>query len=171
MIYKLLCALLAAACVMIYTSRSDRITELETERDIYQSRANAAETRLAEQREITLPQVETPEIDPNAPAWEYAGEFDVTANCCESGCAMCGGTGITASGAPQEPGVTAGADFDTLPAGTWIYIEDVGIRVVQDTGPDCPEYHIDVAVDTHADALAWAGYGKHRVYILQEAQK
>jgi hypothetical protein len=25
---------------------------------------------------------------------EYVGEFEVTANCCESGCAMCGGTGI-----------------------------------------------------------------------------
>ena len=168
--YKILCACLACACVVIYAGQTDRVTELETERDIYQSRAEAAETRLAEQREITLPQVETPEIDPNAPVWEYAGTFDVTANCCESGCAMCGGTGITASGAPQEAGITAGASFDVLPAGTVIYIEDVGIRVVQDTGPDCPEYHIDVAVDTHKEALAWPKVGKHRVYILQEAK-
>ena len=105
--YKILCARLACACVVIYATQSDRVTELESQRDIYQSRYEAAETRLAEQREITLPQVETPEIDPNAPVWEYAGTFDVTANCCESGCAMCGGTGITASGAPQVAGVTA----------------------------------------------------------------
>ena len=30
--------------------------------------------------------------------------------------------------------------------------------------------NLDVAVDTHAEALAWDGYGKHRVYILQEAK-
>lgn len=170
---RVLCCCLLGALLAVWilgAAQNDRINELETERDIYRSRYEAAETRLAEQREITLPQVETPEIDPNAPAWEYAGEFYVTANCCESGCAMCGGTGITASGAPQVAGVTAGANFDTLPAGTVIYIDGVGIRVVQDTGPDCPEDHIDVAVDTHAEALAWPGYGKHRVYILQEAE-
>ncbi len=169
----LCCCLIIAALLPAWiagAAQNDRINELETERDIYQSRYEAAETALSKKREITLPSTETCEIDGNAPAWEYAGEFDVTANCCESGCAMCGGTGITASGAPQEPGVTAGANFDVLPAGTVIYIEDVGIRVVQDTGPNCPADHIDVAVDTHAEALAWAGYGKHRVYILQEAE-
>ena len=168
-----LCLLLVIVCVLFAASakqQNERITELETERDIYRSRAEAAETALSKKREITLPSTETCEIDGNAPAWEYAGEFDVTANCCESGCAMCGGTGITASGAPQVAGVTAGANFDVLPAGTVIYIEDVGIRVVQDTGTDCPTDHIDVAVDTHAEALAWDGYGKHRVYILQEAE-
>ena len=168
--YKILCACLACLCVVTYASRADRVAELETERDIYQSRYEAAETALSKKREITLPSTETCEIDGNAPAWEYAGEFYVTANCCESGCAMCGGTGITASGAPQVAGVTAGANFDVLPAGTVIYIEDVGIRVVQDTGPDCPADHIDVAVETHAEALSWPGYGKHRVYILQEAK-
>ena len=29
---------------------------------------------------------------------------------------------------------------------------------------------IDVAVDTHKEALAWPKVGKHRVYILQEAK-
>lgn len=169
--YKILSACLAVLCVTIYASRADRVTELETERDVYQSRAEAAETALSKKREITLPSTETCEINGNAPAWEYAGEFDVTANCCESGCAMCGGTGVTASGAPQVAGVTAGANFDTLPAGTWIYIDGVGIRVVQDTGPDCPADHIDVAVDTHKEALAWPGYGKHNVWILQGDKK
>ena len=84
--YKILCACLACLCVVIYAGQTDRVTELETERDIYQSRANAAETALSKKREITLPSTETCEINGNAPAWEYAGEFDVTANCCESGC-------------------------------------------------------------------------------------
>ena len=86
-IYKLLCAVLAAACVLIYTIRSDRITELETERDIYQSRV---ENSTAE-----IPMPETPVLTPsNEPiSCTYAGEFDVTANCCEAECSMCGGTG------------------------------------------------------------------------------
>ena len=168
-----LCLLLVIVCVLFAASakqQNERITELETERDIYRSRAEAAETALNAKRKITLPEWQAPEIQPDALPMEYVGEFDVTANCCESGCAMCGGTGITASGAPQVAGVTAGANFDTLPAGTVIYIEGVGIRIVQDTGPNCPEDHIDVAVETHAEALAWAGYGRHKVYILQEAE-
>lgn len=28
---------------------------------------------------------------------------------------------------------------------------------------------VDVAVDAHENALAWPGYGKHKVWILQEA--
>lgn len=97
---------------------------------------------------------------------EYVGEFDCAANCCEEYNHICGGTGVTASGMPQTAGITAGANFDKLPVGTWIYIADVGIRQVQDTGPDCPENHIDVAVETHKEALAWEGYGVHRVWII-----
>lgn len=168
-----LCLFLVIVCILFAASakqQNERITELETERDIYQGRAEAAEAALAAEREVTLPEWQAPEILPDALPMGYVGEFDVTANCCESGCAMCGGTGITASGAPQVAGVTAGANFEVLPAGTVIYIEDVGVRVVQDTGPDCPADHIDIAVDTHAEALSWPGYGKHSVYVLQEAK-
>jgi 3D (Asp-Asp-Asp) domain-containing protein len=136
----------------------------------------AQTTAAAEARHLAifhLPEVDLsgPELIPSRPAGTYIGEFQCAANCCEHYRHICGdGLGITASGAPQEAGVTAGANFDVLPAGTWIYIEDVGIRQVQDTEPDCPEYHIDVAVQTHAEALSWPGYGKHRVYILQGAK-
>lgn len=97
----------------------------------------------------------------------YVGEFEVDANCCELYNHICGGTGVTASGMPQVSGITAGANFDALAAGTWIYIEGVGIRQVQDTGPDCPMNHIDVAVETHEEALAWKLQGIHRVWILE----
>ena len=59
---------------------------------------------------------------------------------------------------------------NVLPAGTVFYIEDVGIRVVQDTGAGCPENHIDVAVSAHSEALSWQGYGTHNVWILEEAE-
>lgn len=98
---------------------------------------------------------------------EYVGEYDCAAYCCEKYNHICGGTGITASGYTQESGITAGANFDALPAGTWIYIDGVGIRQVQDTGPDCPMNHIDVAVETHEEALAWKLQGIHSVWILE----
>lgn len=172
--YKILCVCFALAWVFTRTTQDDRVTELETERDIYQSRAKNAESEVQElsgsYREPNPFPFAPPDLQPDAMPMEYVGTFEVAANCCEESCDMCGGTGITASGAPQVAGVTAGANFDALPAGTWIYIEGVGIRVVQDTGPDCPADHIDVAVDTHEEALSWAGYGKHKVWVLQEAQ-
>ena len=96
----------------------------------------------------------------------HVGVFNCAANCCERYPHICGGTGVTASGAPQTAGVTAGANLEVLPIGTWIYIEDIGIRQVQDTGPACPANHLDIAVNTHAEALAWAQQGSHRVWIL-----
>lgn len=49
-------------------------------------------------------------------------------------------------------------------------IEGVGIRIVQDKGAGVQGYHLDVAVDTHENALAWSGYGEHRVWIIREAE-
>lgn len=110
-------------------------------------------------------------VDDGAPVTaSYAGEFEVDANCCELYNHICGGTGVTASGMPQVAGITAGANFEALPVGTWIYIDGVGIRQVQDTGPDCPMNHIDVAVETHEEALAWELQGIHRVWILEVNQ-
>ena len=51
-----------------------------------------------------------------------------------------------------------------------IYIEDVGIRIVQDRGNAVQGNHLDVAVSgSHEDALNWDGYGEHQVWIIKEA--
>ena len=82
------------------------------------------------------------------------------------------GTGITASGAPVEADVTVAADPDVFPFGTVLYIEDVGVRIVQDKGAGIQGKHLDVAVSgSHEDARSWEGYGTHRVWIIQEAAK
>ena len=82
------------------------------------------------------------------------------------------GTGITASGAPVEADVTVAADPDVFPFGTVLYIEDVGVRIVQDKGAGIQGKHLDIAVSgSHEDALSWQGYGTHRVWIIQEAAK
>lgn len=98
---------------------------------------------------------------------EYVGEFHTTAYCTEKRKHICGeGHGITASGQPIQAGVTVAADPKIFPYGTILYIEDVGIRIVQDKGAAIKDKHLDVAVDTHANALKWSGYGEHKVYVV-----
>ena len=97
---------------------------------------------------------------------QYIGEYKCTAYCCEKYPHICGGSGKTASGQPIQANVSvAVTDLNKMPYGTVIYIEDVGIRIVQDTG-GFPKNQIDVAVATHTEAVNWAGQGKHRVYIM-----
>ena len=97
----------------------------------------------------------------------YAGAFSCTAYCSEEYAHICGeGHGITSSGAKVQPGVTVAADTSVLPYGTVVYIEGVGLRVVQDTGGAVKGNKIDVAVNTHAEALSWSGWGSRRVWII-----
>ena len=66
--------------------------------------------------------------------------------------------------------LTVAADQTLLPYGTVIYIEDVGIHIVQDRGNAVQGNHLDVAVSgSHEDALNWDGYGEHQVWIIKEA--
>ena len=103
--------------------------------------------------------------------FEYLGEYNCTAYCCEKYPHICGtGSGKTASGQPIQADVTvAVGDTKKLPYGTVIYIEGVGIRIVQDTGK-LGKHQIDVAVDTHDNACNWEGQGKHKVWILKEGE-
>ena len=97
----------------------------------------------------------------------YAGAFSCTAYCSEEYAHICGeGHGITSSGAKVQPGVTVAADTSVLPYGTVVYIEGVGLRVVQDTGGAVKGNKLDVAVNTHAEALSWSGWGSRRVWII-----
>ena len=97
----------------------------------------------------------------------YAGAFSCTAYCAEEYAHICGeGHGITSSGAKVQPGVTVAADTSVLPYGTVIYIEGVGLRVVQDTGSAVVGNKLDVVVNTHAEALSWSGWGSHKVWIV-----
>ncbi len=97
---------------------------------------------------------------------QYFGEFHSTAYCCEVYPHICGGNGITASGTVPTPGLTVATDWSVLPPGTWIYIADVGIRRVEDSGSAIISRRLDIAIDTHENALRWPGFGGHEVWVL-----
>lgn len=77
--------------------------------------------------------------------------------CCEKYAHICGtGNGITASGAPVQAGVSVAVDPKVIPLGSTVYV-DYGDGVIhtyiaQDTGGAVKGNHIDVAVETHAEA-------------------
>lgn len=105
-----------------------------------------------------------------APAgMEYLGAFMCTAYCTEHYAHTCGtGDGITAAGTEATPGRTVAADWDVLPPGSTVYIVGVGIRTVEDRGSAVQGKQLDVAVETHSEALEWAGYGPHDVYLISK---
>lgn len=159
-----------------------RINELETYYTIYAARFENWSDRALKDEQIiedlqrvnSTTQQPAPESDlPAGMAAEYVGEYTCMAYCTEKRPHICGtGTGITASGAPITADLTVAADQSLLPFGTVIYIENVGVRVVQDKGSGIQGKHLDVAVPgSHDDALHWAGYGTHKVWILKGADE
>lgn len=141
----------------------------ELEESLHQSlqELNSTNKSLAETA-FKLEEVEEMLSESKPLGMRYIGEYKCTAYCCEKYSHICGtGSGNTASGKPVQADVTvAVTDLQKMPYGTVIYIEDVGIRIVQDTG-SFPKSQIDCAVDTHKNALNWKGQGKHKVYILE----
>lgn len=149
-----------------------RVQQLTQERDIYASRfQNWSDRALRDEETISALQDRLDSMADGKIYLEEAGTFMCTAYCTERYQHICGeGHGITASGQPIQADVTVAADQTLLPYGTVIYIEDVGIRIVQDRGAGVQGNHLDVAVDTHENALAWSGYGEHRVWIIRETE-
>ena len=84
----------------------------------------------------------------------YIGNFRYTYYCDERYKHICGGSGVTASGAPTKVGTTIGVDPSVIPLGTTVYMEGIGFRVAQDTGSAVGGKHIDILVHTHSQALA-----------------
>lgn len=149
-----------------------RIADLETQRDIYASRAQNWLDRAVEDEEvIDSLQIRLDETADRKIELTEAGTFFCTAYCTEQYEHICGeGHGITASGQPIQAGVTVAADTSIFPYGTVLYIEGVGIRIVQDKGAAIQGKHLDVAVDTHENAEKWNGCGNHRVWVLKDLQ-
>jgi len=69
---------------------------------------------------------------------------------------------ITASGESTTPGITVAAD-SSIPFGTWIWIENLGWRRVDDRGGRIKGDRIDVCFLTQKQALNW---GKRKGIII-----
>ena len=97
----------------------------------------------------------------------FAGEFVVYAYCAEQYPHICGGNPTTASGDPVTPGVTVAADPALIPLGTRVYIDGIGERVVKDTGGAIRGHKIDLAVESHQEAVEF-GCKTAKIYILED---
>lgn len=149
---------LAAGWAMTVTALQSEAAALEQSRKAAQDNADHLAAELAARALL-----------PEGMEAQYIGNFRCTSYCTERYPHICGtGDGITASGAPVTADLTIAVDPDIIPLGSVVYIAGVGVRVAQDVGGAVQGYHIDVAVPgTHEDALSWAGYGHHEVWLLQ----
>ncbi len=84
----------------------------------------------------------------------YLGDFKITHYCRESYKHICGsGAGVTATGTQITPGRTVAVDPKVIPYGTQMYIEGYGWRTAEDCGGAIKGNDIDVAVETHSQAM------------------
>ena len=118
---------------------------------------------------IQYPATAPHQMEPMAevvPKMTYAGEYTIVAYCTEQYPHICGGNPTTKSGEPVTPGVTVAADPAVIPLGTRVYIDGIGERVVQDTGGAIKGHKIDLAVESHQEAVEF-GCKTAKIYILE----
>lgn len=128
--------------------------------------AELISTGIGTLSEVAESALQEPEAEPTAteeaavvepePEWFTV---EATAYC---SCAKCcgewaynrpDGVVYTADGSVAQTGVTIAADWDVFPAGTVLYIEGLGERIVQDRGGAITGYDVDVYHDDHNEAL------------------
>lgn len=98
----------------------------------------------------------------------YLGDFKLTHYCNELYEHICGyGDGLTAIGTKVKPGYTIAVDPKVIPYGSKVYIEGYGWRVAEDCGGAVKGNHIDIAVDTHPEAMS-KGVKTGGVWVLVE---
>lgn len=99
--------------------------------------------------------------------YQYIGECKLTAYCCEKYEHICGtGTGITASGLPVQPGLVA-VDPSVIPLGSTIVINGAKY-LAADTGGAIKGNHIDIAVETHQEAINFGVQSAHVWVVSNE---
>lgn len=98
----------------------------------------------------------------------YMGEFKLTHYCTELRSHICGtGNGITATGTQVTAGRTIAVDPKIIPYGSQVYIEGYGWRTAEDCGGAVKNKQIDIAVETHSEALS-VGVKSGGVWLLIE---
>lgn len=109
--------------------------------------------------------------DPVMQERKYIGEFEITYY--TAGPESTGKSpghpqyGITRSGTKVKEGHTIAADWTVLPAGTKVFIEGIGERVVEDTGGLIVDKCIDVYIERLED-IPSVGRHKADVWIVED---
>ena len=80
-----------------------------------------------------------------------------------------GNPAVTASGDRPIPGQTVAAD-KSIPFGTKVWIEGVGVRTVNDRGGAIKRGRLDLCMATRDEAIAF-GRQKRKVIILKDGEK
>ena len=102
--------------------------------------------------------------EPELTQLEYLGTFVATYYCCERYPHICGtGDGLTATGVAVEPGIVA-VDPKVIPLGSTVVI-DGEEYLAADTGGLIRGHRVDIAVPTHAEALA-LGVREVEVWVM-----
>ena len=102
--------------------------------------------------------------EPELTQLEYLGTFVATYYCCERYPHICGtGDGLTATGVAVEPGIVA-VDPKVIPLGSTVVI-DGEEYLAADTGGLIRGQRVDIAVPTHAEALA-LGVREVEVWVM-----
>lgn len=134
----------------------ENIISLKEELDAAHNELDAAN----KERDIAIENLETvnttlDELKKSEYKFVYLGDFKITHYCNEKYEHVCGyGDGLTATGTKVAPGDTVAIDPAVIPYGTKIYIEGYGWRTALDCGGSVDGKHIDVAVNTHSEAMS-----------------
>jgi 3D (Asp-Asp-Asp) domain-containing protein len=127
---------------------------------------HAIESLDALKKELEAANIIIADLKSNEYELVYIGEFKITHYCNEPYEHICGyGDGLTATGTKVTPGRTIAVDPKVIPYGTEVYIEGYGWRVAEDCGGAIKGNDIDMAVDTHSEAMAM-GVKHGGVWIL-----
>lgn len=103
--------------------------------------------------QTTIPNNAGGEVSFDGEQGDKIGDFEITAYCA---CAQCCGTstGITASGAKVQAGLTIAVDPSVIPLGSYVSFND-HIYHAEDTGGAIKGNIIDLYMDSHQEALNW----------------
>ena len=102
-------------------------------------------------------------------AYQYIGECTITHYCCEAYEHICGdGDGLTATGIPVAPGMVA-VDPDVIPLGSTVII-DGQAYLAADTGEAVRGNHVDIAVESHQEALE-LGTRTAEVWVVEDDEQ
>jgi 3D (Asp-Asp-Asp) domain-containing protein len=145
-----------------YYKTSQHLTDTQDHAVFIQSKLDKTKQKLQKQidantelqHELSLANQTINDLQGTEYKLVYIGNFKYTYYCDERRPHICGGSGITASGAPTKVGTTIGVDPSVIPLGTTVYMEGLGFRVAQDTGNKVSGKHIDVLVKGHNEALS-----------------